>query len=155
MKPLYLFKSHIVAEFIGCITRLSHKECLPPLNDIALDNHSYPDKNIVSDLPEDMFEIEESALREICERITTDIPLVEDLNVCQNERERGIGINYNGRGRFSFRSRYGGPEAMNHFIDLGALSREVYRAILKEYHGEIRVDLPEEINASNERQLPL
>lgn len=134
-KKMYLFKHDVVAEFLGQIVRIAPMQNeLPNLNAIAKDIHTWLDDNIVSDLPRDMFEMLQVDVRKMCDRITTELPSVEDLNLSKVERERGVAVHDPRRPSFVGSSAHDRVRSEHDFIDLGALAMNVDRALCREYY---------------------
>ena len=60
------------------------------------------------------------------------IPEIIDLNLSQDEVDRGISVNDENRDKYSFVDRYTPIEPANEaFVDLGALQRNIVRAIMQ------------------------
>lgn len=130
----YLFKHNVLGHLIGNIVRLSPMpRNLPDLNTISTEVLDWLDANIKSDLPEDMFEIEKNDLFSFLYRICTEVRSVEDLNLSQVERERGISVHDESRPTWVATSRYHQLKPEHGFIDLMALANCVRREIELDY----------------------
>lgn len=130
---VYVFKKHIVGEFIGNIVRMSPMlSDLPDLNKIADELLYWLDKNIPAsvEVAGGMYGMSTEELEKLCDRATREIKIIENLNLSKVERENGIEVNDPSRPPFVGSSRYDKIKEEHDFIDLGALSRNVYISLM-------------------------
>ncbi len=135
VQTAYIFKKNIVAEYIGMIVRLSPMlNELPDLNKIADELLDWLDKNIPAsaEVAGGMYNISTEELESLCSRAVNEIKIIENLNLSKVERENGIEVNDSSRPPFVGSSRYDKIKEEHDFIDLGALSRNVYMNLTSE-----------------------
>jgi hypothetical protein len=129
----YIFKKEIVSNFIGMIVRLSPMlNELPDLNKIADELLHWLDKNIPAsaEVAGGMYGMSTEELESLCSRAVHEIKIIENLNLSKAERENGIEVNDPSRPPFVGSSRYDKIKEEHDFIDLGALSRNVYMSLM-------------------------
>lgn len=137
MQRIFLFKKYVLAEFMKGIIQIAPIIEDVPFKTITTDIMDWLDANITTDLPGGMFETDEDMVMAFCHEIVHGIPSVRDLNLSRYERERGVQVDDARRPAFVGSSAFERTPKMHDFIDLDALSGNVYRALMKEEGAEL------------------